>query len=285
MNYPYIKIFEETKQLFQTHGIPSPESDALWILQDCLQLHNHLDLYLERNKNLDAKQLETIRILSQQRIQGKPLQYILGHTNFFGFQLKVNQHVLIPRPETEILVELVLEKLKKQLRPCHILDIGTGSGNISIVLAKMANCTITAIDLNDQILHIATQNAQYHQVLEKITFKKSNLFDNLSPDEQFDFIVSNPPYIQDIQDLPKEIKDFEPLEALSGGLEGLEIIKKIINNAKKYLSKNGRIFLEISSLDQSEKVINIFKQNGDYKNINIHKDLSGQDRVAEAIKN
>ena len=203
--------------------------------------------------------------------ENRPLQLILGETEFYGCKIKVNLDVLIPRPETELLVEKVLRENVRS-----ILEIGTGSGAIAITLAKqMKKVKIEATDISEKALNTARQNVELNNV--SIEFIQSDIFENIK--SKYDIIVSNPPYIskKEYNNLAPEIKDYEPEISLLAEEEGLFYYKKILANAKDYLTDNGKIYFEIG-YDQAEKIKEIAKENG-FDEINVFKDLNGFDRI------
>ncbi|MPN36075.1 Release factor glutamine methyltransferase [bioreactor metagenome] len=196
-----------------------------------------------------------------------------------GLDFYVQEGVLIPRPDTEILVEEVIE-LGKNKGPINILDIGTGSGAITVSLAKyLESAKITSVDISDIALEIGKKNAKSNNVNDRITFIKSDLFTNIDDSMRFDIIVSNPPYIKRevIETLDKQVKDFEPYSALEGGIDGLDFYRAITTQAKKYLNKGGILAYEVGH-DQREEVSKLMKSNG-YTNIYTRKDLQQIDRV------
>lgn len=209
---------------------------------------------------------------------GMPLQYITNKQEFMGLNFYVDENVLIPQPDTEILVEEVLEKIKDTKNEMSVLDICTGSGAIGISVAKnIDNVNVTMSDISEEALKIAQKNAKTNNVLDKCEFIKSNMFENI--ENTYDVIVSNPPYIKSkvIKTLGKEVQN-EPLIALDGGEDGLDFYKIIIQTAYKYLKKNGILALEIG-YDQKEEVINLIKENDKYIDIYSKKDLAGNDRI------
>jgi len=231
-------------------------------------------ILLNQNTELSQDEEERVKDILEQRKNNIPLQYIVGKAYFMGLEFKVNKDVLIPQPDTEILVEQVLNTASGKEK---ILDLCTGSGCIAISLKKhLANCEITASDISEEALEVAKNNAELNNV--KINLKKSNLFENFV--EKFDIIVSNPPYIATtvIATLSKEVQN-EPVLALDGGVDGLDFYRKIIVLSQKYLNENGKIFLEIG-YDQAEQVKKLFIENK-YKNIEIIKDYGGNDRVVK----
>jgi len=221
------------------------------------------------------------------RISGVPLQYITGKQEFMSLDFDVNPAVLIPRAETEILVDQVLNCISdlSENNTVRVLDIGTGSGCISICTAYYSKrAVITAIDISKDALQTAKQNANKHGILERIKFIESNLFEGIS-EQKFDVIVSNPPYISTgtIMNLQTEVKNHEPMWALNGGDDGLDCIRRIIEEAHIYLESGGMLALEIGH-DQAQRVASLIDKRAEYRNIRITKDYSGIDRVVIANK-
>lgn len=214
------------------------------------------------------------------RCQRVPLQQIIGEQEFMSMNFKVDENVLIPRQDTEILVETVLELRGEVREPQYILDIGTGSGCIAVSLAvNLGNSRVTAVDISEAALGVAQKNAFSNGVADRLTFIKSNLFSALPQDSEFDIVVSNPPYIPtaDIDGLEPEVKCFEPMLALDGGIDGLDFYRRISEGAKKHLRAKGLIAFEVG-IYQADAVSLILKEDS-YCNIKVIKDLSGIDRV------
>lgn len=216
------------------------------------------------------------------RASGEPYAYITGHKEFMKLDFKVNKNVLIPREDTELLVEQMIEIVKQKQNKSdvstpklRILDMCTGSGCIAISLAKiLENIEVTAVDISEKALEIAKENAKNNSV--EVQFVLSNLFEKI--DKKFDIIVSNPPYIQTkvIEELQKEVKN-EPILALDGGETGLNFYEEIIEKAPQFLNENGVLVFEIG-YDQAIAVSNKMKENG-FEDITVKKDLGNQDRV------
>lgn len=221
----------------------------------------------------------------QKLIKGYPLQYITHHQEFMKLDFYVDENVLIPRADTEITVEEVIDYCRKQeKKELRVLDLCTGSGVIAISIKKyVLNCEVVAVDISKNALEIAKKNAKQNEV-EGINWFLSDLFDKV--EGRFDVIVSNPPYIKKevIKTLDKQVQ-CEPILALDGGDDGLDFYKKIVEQALNYLKENGKIFLEIG-YDQKQEVIEIIDESKQYKKIECKKDLSGNDRMimAEIIK-
>ena len=213
-------------------------------------------------------------------VSGVPVQYLTNNQEFMKLNFYVDENVLIPQPDTEILVEEIINQYKQ--KKCKILDICTGSGAIAIALAKyLENVKIVASDISVKALQIAKLNAEKNLVHKKIKFIVSDMFSKIN-EKNFDIIVSNPPYIKSkiISKLDNQVKK-EPYIALDGGQDGLKFYKIIISNSYKYLNNNGKLFLEIG-YDQKNDVINLLNENNYYDNIYSKKDLAKNDRIVVA---
>jgi release factor glutamine methyltransferase len=287
MNNTYLGILNRAVEKLRSEGIDRPRTNAELLLEAVLSAKK-VDLYLNRSHILTPQQIEKFNQFIQERISGKPLQYIIGSTEFFGLEFKVNQQVLIPRPETETLVEIVIERLKNRSSP-KIIDIGTGSGAIAVSLAKnIESSMVFATDISAEALMVAKENAKMNKVENQIEFLQGDLFEPLKDkrlEEKIDGVVSNPPYVspEEFDQLPKEVKDYEPIVALKTDQEGTLFHWRIIENSLDFLSKGGILVLEIG-LDQAEKVVGIFREYPHFKDIEIRKDLGGIDRVAVACR-
>lgn len=231
---------------------------------------------MEFSKDQTDNYINSIKKIST----GIPIQYITNNQEFMNLNFYVDENVLIPQPDTETLVEEVINEYKE--KKCEILDLCTGSGAIAISLAKYINeSNIVASDISMKALQIAKLNAKKNLVRKKIEFIESDMFNKIYKDD-FDIIVSNPPYIKTkvIEELDKQVKN-EPHIALDGGADGLKFYKIIIENAYKYIKNEGKVFLEIG-YDQKNELINLFKENNHYENIYSKKDLGGNDRIIVA---
>ena len=235
-----------------------------------LLVHNMDELNTEHEKSF-FKYIEEL-------VNGRPIQYILGHQEFMGINFIVNEDVLIPQPDTEILVEETIKIAQKFSNP-KILDLCTGSGAIAVSLSKFVpNAKLYASDISQKALETAKMNSRN----QKIKFIQSNLFENIN--DIFDIIVTNPPYIKtdEISILSKEVQN-EPTLALDGGQDGLVFYRQIIKQANDYLKHNAYLCMEIGE-DQKEEVLELIKQEANYVNIKTYKDLSGNDRVITCKK-
>ncbi len=269
-----------THNYFSSKKIDSPRLTAELLLSKVLNI-DRISLYTNFDKPLSKDELSNFKQLIKRRISGEPTAYILGEKEFWSLKFKVNKHTLIPRPETEILVEKVVEYVNSINTPVSILEIGTGSGNIAVSLAKeLQNSTIFSIDISLEALKIAKFNSKKHNVSERVFFINSNITDSLKNIKYFDIIVSNPPYIKSnsIDKLQVEIKDFEPLSALNGGSDGLKFYIEILKKAKSFLKENGKIFFEVGDRPQGKEVVNIAEKLGFFEAV-LFNDYSNLTRV------
>jgi len=244
-----------------------------------------LELYVRFESRLTEKQLAAMRRGVKRLAAGEPVQYITGQVEFMGHAFKVDRRALIPRPETELLVEAVLDysPLWQTENPC-ICDIGTGSGSIAISLAlARKKARITAVDLSPEALELAKENAQALGVGGAMVFSGSDLADLVEPDS-LDAVVANLPYMStsDWQKLPVHIRDFEPRLALDGGQDGLSVIGEVVPDAWFVLKPGGVLFLEIGA-DQGARV-KLLLEMADFEQVQVRKDLAGFDRIVVAIR-
>lgn len=229
------------------------------------------------NKKISPTQQQKIIEHCQQRIDGMPFAYITGHKAFWTLDLKVNKHTLIPRPETEILVEIVLEKTKSNFSGC-VLDLGTGTGAIALSIAiERPNANISAIDFSSECIKIAEHNRQKYSI-QNVSIFQSHWFENIE-NEKFDIIVSNPPYIQEDDKHLPALK-YEPISALTAKKNGLADLFHIIDQAKNYLTNEGLLMLE-HGFDQ-QPIIQQYLIKSCYKNVKTHNDLAGIPRITTA---
>jgi|SRR5215469_1434740 len=225
---------------------PTAARDSELLLLDSLRL-TRAQFLAEPTRELTSAELSLYLQAIARRAHHEPIQYITGHQEFYGIRLRVTPAVLIPRPETEHLVEAVLNRLPKDT-PTDIADIGTGSGAIAIALAAhLPHATITALDISPQALTVARANAEANNVTDRIRFLESDLFTAVPPTTQFDAIVSNPPYVPtiDLPTLHPEVRQFEPSIALFAGAEGLDVYTRLIPQAQAHLKPNGLLAMEI----------------------------------------
>lgn len=264
-------------------GIEEPNLKARLLMQYVLNKSRQYILVYDNKTLTQAQEFQYFRNI-EKLIKKFPLQHITHQQEFMKMTFYVDENVLIPRPDTEILVEEVIQ-IAKKINAKKILDMCTGSGAIAVSLAKyIPNSRITAVDISSKVLNIAKKNAKSNQVENQITFVESNLFENL-PKEKYDIIVSNPPYIknEEIKTLDKEVQK-EPKLALDGGIDGLDFYRAIIKQDYEYLKFNGYLCFEIG-YDQKEEVMELIKQEEKYKDTYSKKDLYGNDRIIITKRN
>lgn len=264
------ELLKKIQSMFQETGI-SELADAEWIMCEILNIkRSFIPFYGE----ISTENVQKIMDAVSKRLKFVPLAYIFGKTDFMGYNFKVSKDTLIPRLDTEVLIEKVLKEIKEK-QAQRVLDIGTGSGAIAIVLAKESNAKVVAVDVSEGALEIARENAKENHA--DVQFIKSDVFSNLKG-EKFDFIVSNPPYIETavIDTLSNEVKNNEPILALDGGSDGLYFYRRIVEESPNYLNHQGMLFFEIG-YDQGEKVKGLMKEK--FKKIEVIKDWEDNDRV------
>lgn len=274
-----IKYSEALAQISDT-----PRLDVELLLQKSLGDVDRIYIHMNLNKELMKEQEEAFLKLIEDRLNGRPIAYIVEHREFMGLDFYVKEGVLIPRPDTETLVEELIELLKG--KEVSILDIGTGSGAITVSLAKyLEKANLTSFDISDIPLEVGKKNAISNNVDHKINFVKSDLFSAIKGKSvKFDVIVSNPPYIrkEDMPTLHTQVKDYEPYNALEGGADGLDFYRNITKESHEYLKQDGILAYEVGH-DQAEDVCEIMKNNG-YTKIYTKKDIQGIDRVVIGFK-
>lgn len=238
------EIKARTETFFSQNGVPNEKLDTDILIAHSLGL-KRLDLYLDMDRPLTEAQLEALRPLVKRRASREPLQYIIGTTEFYGLTLKVDPRALIPRHETEELVDHIVERLAAP--PPRILDLGTGSGALALALAsKFPDADVTAIDQSGEALALAAENAEALGLAERLTFLQGDWFAPLPEGSQFDLIVANPPYLTEaeMQTAAPEVVGHEPAEALVSGRDGLDDLHRILGAAKDYLAEGGLLALE-----------------------------------------
>ena len=270
-NVGYKELRKTLEQEFAEANI-AEFSDIDWIICEITKKRRS-ELFLI--SEFSDEELLKIENAISLRLEHIPLAYIFGKTNFYGYDFVVSKDVLIPRLDTEILVERLIKDINSNEKKLSVLDIGTGSGAIAIAIKKETNANVCAVDVSKNALEIAKQNAKQNEV--EVEFVLSNLFENLSG-RKFDIIVSNPPYIESdiIKNLDKEVVENEPILALDGGEDGLDFYRKIVNDAPKFLNKGGMLYFEIG-YNQADSVSKLMENS--FKNIEVLKDYEGNDRV------
>jgi release factor glutamine methyltransferase len=267
-----LDVINRTAPYLEKQGIESPRLTIELLLAHVLR-KKRLELYLEFERDLDDAVLDQLRTTVKRRVEGEPLQYIIGEVEFCGLKFAVDRRVLIPRPETELLVEQVAEVRS-------VVDVGTGSGCIAVALAtRFPAMEILATDVSAEALTVAQANALRHGLEKKIRFFHGDLLDALPSSSKVDAVVSNPPYVAsgEIGQLPKEIRDFEPMPALVAGDDGLEVFRRLVPDGTRILSPGGRLYLELGA-GQRPAVEQLCVAAG-YTVVEVVRDLQRHERV------
>ncbi|TWU45920.1 Release factor glutamine methyltransferase [Novipirellula aureliae] len=287
-----LRLLEWTTDFFKRRGSDSPRLDAEILLahaRDCARI----ELYTAFAEVPAEEQRVAFREMVRRRGEGAPVAQLVGFREFYSLRFRVDENVLIPRPETEHLVVEAIDRakplgeMKGEGSPLRIADVGTGSGAIAITLAKhIPDAQITAIDLSEAALKIAAWNAEHLKVADSISFVHSDLFESLVDPPTFDIICSNPPYVSESEydELPATVRDYEPREALVAGIDGLDIIKRLLETAPKRLEAGGRLIIEISPMiaDLCEELVDATEGLCDLRFL---KDFAGHRRIVSVAKN
>ena len=268
------EVLDTAKATLKSSGVPD-NRDAEFILEYVLDTK----LTALQGRRLTHEELAKFTALIQRRASREPLDSILGGTEFLGLEIPFNKLTLTPRQETEIMTDSIIRE-NRHKQGLKVLDLCSGSGCIGLAIAKaLPDSIVTLVDISEDTLNIARENARRNNV--NVKFLKSDLFENI--EGRFDIIISNPPYIPtgDISSLEKEVLDYDPVLALDGGKDGLDLYRQMAQDVDTYLNKNGLVYMEFG-MGQSPDIIDIFKDSLD--NIEIIKDYSGIDRYLKARK-
>ena len=265
-------------------GIEAGRLDAEHLLAHVLEM-GRLQLYLDFERPLTPVELDAFRPLLRRRASREPLQYILGHQPFRELDLRVEPGVLIPRPETEVLVGEVLSWAASEgLETSFVLDLGTGSGAIGLSLAHEGRDTrVVAVEVSEAALEVARRNRDAAGLTESVDLRRGSLFEPLGAQERFDVIASNPPYVSEVdaEALEPEVRDWEPREALFAGPDGLDVVRRIVTGARAHLRDGGLLALEVGAA-QTVKVADLLRDTGTYVNVRVVRDYTGRPRFVFA---
>lgn len=275
-----LEVIKRTTEFLAGKGVEGARLNAEHLIGHGLGL-KRMQLYLQFERPLTELELEAIRPLVRRRGLHEPLQYILGEVEFSGLKLKVDRRALIPRPETEYLLELVVQRLTAP--PATILDLGTGSGAIALALAKQyASSQVLAVDNSAGALALAAENAQAAGLSERVEFLPSDWFASINRERRFDLIVANPPYLseQEVAEARPEVKNFEPVNALTPGGDGQSALKKIIAEAPAYLTPGGWLAMETGIAQHA--TLRALADRAGYVRSESLPDLTGRDRYVFA---
>jgi len=275
-----IDLIKWGEQYFADNDFDNPRKEIEILLQDILEC-SRVNLYLRFEEPFAESQLAKLRGWVQRRKNREPIQYITGKAGFYDLILDVTSDVLIPRPESERLIEVLIETVDKKSN-ISILDIGTGSGCLALALGnELPNAKVTGIDKSVKAIEIAKLNAETLKI-NSVKFFQIDLFEN-NIKEKYDIIISNPPYIpqEEIESLMPDVKNFEPISALTDSVDGLTFYRKISEISPTILNPNGWLFLEVGLGEHPKKAMKVFS-NEKFKNIELIKDYNGDDRVLRA---
>ena len=278
-----LELLEWTTSYFDKHNIPNPRLDAEVLLGHLLD-KSRLQLYLHFDMPVFQKDLTVFRELIKKRIERTPISYLTKHKEFMSLDFYIDERVLIPRPETEFIVETVLNSTNSN--PQRILEIGTGSGIIAISLAvNMPECEIIATDISKEALVVAEKNRDTHSCEERITLMQGDLYEPIQSQDtpKFHWIVSNPPYVASTErnNISSDVYEYEPHIALFAGNDGLAIIRRLIAEAPKFLLPKGQLIFEIGE-KQSEHVKELLDKQSEFKDFQLINDYAGIERVVIA---
>jgi release factor glutamine methyltransferase len=280
--FTVLEIIKKTTDFLASKGVESARLNAELLIGHALE-RKRMQLYLEFERPLTEAELERIRPLVRRRAQREPLQYITGETEFCGLQLAVDRRALIPRPETELLVEHV-RRVRESAPPIRILDLGTGSGAIALALAAaFPAATVVAVDRSPEALELARSNATRTGLAGRVTWRVSDWFEAV-PVEPFEVVVSNPPYLtaEETDQTAPEVRDFEPRSALAAADEGCADLVRIIATAPRYLAPGGLLALE-TGVAQHARLLP-FARDAGFSQVESHPDFTGRERFVLAVK-
>lgn len=281
-----MRLLEWTSDYLRDNGAESPRLDAEVLLAEARGC-KRIELYTAFDEVADDTLRTSFRELVRRRASGTPVAYLVGHREFYSLPFRVTPDVLIPRPETEQLVVCLLDLVKEHYAMAdrvRVADVGTGSGVLAVCAAKhIANCDVVGLDISPAALEVAKANAAHHEVADRIEFLESDLLAATTSSQQFDFVVSNPPYVSESEyaELSSEVRDHEPRTALVGGAQGTEIIERLVREAATVLKPAGWLIMEISPMI-AEAVRGFFSPESGFSNCEIKSDHAGHLRTVVA---
>lgn len=280
------KLLNWTTEYLAQKGVDSPRLSAELLLSTVLGL-KRIELYTQYNRVVEEEHLAKLRELVKRSGQHEPIAYLVGKTEFYSIEFEVTPDCLIPRPETELLVQRAIELLRQRTGPHQVCDLCTGCGVIAVAIAKnVPDAKVIATDLSEAALGVAARNVKKHGLDERVELLHGDLFEPLIPQldmAPFDLIVCNPPYVSaaEYKELEKNVKDYEPRTALYGGEDGLDLYRRIAEGVGRFLDSDGALLLEIG-YRQGPAVRELLEKTDLFQTIRIDKDMSGHDRVVTA---
>jgi len=278
------RVLDWTVKHLKQNGSPSPRLDAEVLLAHARRCPR-IKLYTDFDQPMTDAQRAIMRDLVKRRAQSEPVAYLIGEREFYSLTFQLTRDVLIPRPDTEVLVMELIERARNFPSP-KILDLGTGSGCIAVTAAvNLPQAAVTVVDVSPAALEVARSNAMRHKVDSRMEFFEGDLFGPVSDGSRFDFIVSNPPYIPsgELAELQVDVRKHEPQLALDGGPDGLDIIRRIVADLPRFLTESGTFLVEIDP-PQSAAVQTMLSETGHFEKISTVKDLAGEQRVVIACR-
>ena len=287
-NWTIQKLLNWIAGHFAEKGVDSPRLSAELLLSDVLAV-KRIELYTNFDKPVAAEQLDRLRQLVKRAAQHEPVAYLIGRCEFYSLEIEVSRDCMIPRPETELLVERAIDFLRRRSGAQFVCDLCTGCGCIAAAIAKnFPDARIIATDICDAALAVAAGNIEKHNLKDRVTLLSGDLFDPIVPQldaRGFDLIVCNPPYVSaaEYDRLDKNVKDFEPRLALFAGDDGLDIYRRIAQKVGEFLKPGAAVILEVAC-SQGPAVKELLQETGAFGEIKMEKDLRGNDRLITAIK-
>ena len=279
------KLLDWTGGFFTKKGLDAPRLSAEMLLAHVLEMPR-IQLYVNHGRELSAEQLSRFRGLVKRAGEQEPVQYLTGVAHFYSLEFKVTPAVLIPRPDTETLVESAVRHLKLAAdtgvaQPVRVLDLCTGSGCVALTLAKqLPTAQLVAVDLSDAALDVARANAAALGLNDRVDLRAGDLFEPVAGELPFAVVTANPPYIPsaDVDTLDRNVRDYEPRLALDGGGDGFDVHRRILSGAPAHLIDGGRLFVEMQ-FDQGPRLTALAEASGDWADVQVLRDFEGRDRV------
>ena len=276
-----LALTRKAAQHLTERGLENARLECELLLASVLGI-KRLDLYLQFDRPITSDELEEFRAFVRRRLRREPIQYILGRAAFRKLELEVNRQVLIPRPETEVLVDQVIAGLREQ-GGGTVLDVGTGSGAIGISVAHESTARVVATDVSLEAIAVARRNAERAQVSDRIEFRTGSLLEAVRPGETFSVIAANLPYVAEAERpaLAPEVREWEPASALFAGGDGLDLIRALVEGAWQHMEPRGLLALEVGAT-QAAAVVSLLEASGHYVNARVVRDLAGRERIVRA---
>jgi release factor glutamine methyltransferase len=280
------KLLTWITEYFTQKHVDAPRLSAEMLLSHVLKM-KRIELYMHADSHVADDKREALRALVKRAAEQEPVSYLVGSAEFYSMEMEVCKDCLIPRPETELLVERAIEFLRTRTGEQHVLDLCTGCGCIAAAVAKnYKEARVIATDISEDALSVAARNIEKHKVADRVKLLEGDLFEPVIKEldgSAFDLIVSNPPYIStaEMEKLDKNVKDYEPYLALHGGVDGLDVYRRILAQVEQFLKPDGALMMEIGYL-QGPAIKQMLEQTRLFASIKIEKDLSNNDRIAIA---